>query len=200
MSALKQSPVAMGLLAIAALWWITQRRAVAGTVTGNPAYGSQGAVQSGAMQRYLVPPSGTRLPAQQSPLNSLLAAGLQLLGRNSAKSAAAAYSNGGPSSGVYGVEPAQNAYGFDAPQPGQDLVNAYSFGGPSMGVYGSTGADLVRPLGPDRAYYGTIVDPATFTGDPYNDGGGYLDAVAASPAPNDWANVDWSNPEYGNPW
>jgi hypothetical protein len=106
-------------------------------------------------------------------------------------------------SGLPAVASGANSYGFDAVQPASALADAYSFGGPSMGVYGATSGpapgapwgtgSVGVALGPDAAYYGTITNPATFTGDPYNDGGGNYDAQIVNPAPG----VEWVQPWTG---
>ena len=191
----KPPPIVLGILAIGALWWLSQRRAVAGGLatsrTGTPIYGTEGALRNSAAQRYLVPVSGT-VPVvggargQASQQLTLAQSGLNLV--------AQLFRNGGNKAapGAPLVTTPANAYGFDAVQPGlSNAVSAYSFGGPSMGVYGSTGSDIANgfALGPNAAYYGKITSPGTFTGDPYNDGGGYYDTVIANPAPN----LDWDD-------
>ncbi len=185
----KPPPAVLGILAIGALWWLSQRRGATAR-TGNPAFGTEAAVQSPATRAYLIRSSGTA-PTAPNPLQSLLSAGLALIGRNpnatpgiAPQNAVSGYSYGGPSTGVYGAPP----------QATQDLVNTYSYGGPSMGIYGNTAGNS-GPSGLSQDYYGVITSPDTFTGDPYNDGGGNYDTVVASP-PN-WQygpGEDLSNP------
>lgn len=182
---------ALIVLALAGFWWLTQRNARAGT---SPLSGGSFASQTPGAQANRISPAGV-VPAM-SPINQALSL-VQALGGlfGGAGSAVSA-------SGLPAVPSTTNPYGFDAVQ-GSNLADAYSFGGPSMGVYGSTtgpapgapwgtGSSGVA-LGPDAAYYGTITNPATFTGDPYNDGGGAYDAVIINPAPG----VEWVQPWTG---
>lgn len=109
----KPPTLALALLAIGAFWYLSQRRAVAGTVSGAMPYGpTQNALQSGAVQRYGIAPSGIT-PATPTPLQSVLTFATQLIGggrtassggAGAASSLAQAYSYGGPSSGVYGLD------------------------------------------------------------------------------------------------
>ena len=113
MSALsKIPPPAMALLAVAGLWWLSQRRASAapGQVAQRPypVYGSEAALQNPAVRAYQVPVSGVLPVAQSSPLQALLAAGAQLFtgGRSvspvAVQNAVGQYASGGPSMGYYG--------------------------------------------------------------------------------------------------
>lgn len=162
MSISKPPTLALALLAIGAFWYLSQRRAVAATVTGN----TPGALQSGAVQRYYIPPSGIT-PAAPSPLQSVLSLASQLIGRPSAAAGAggasnlvSAYANGGPSMGVYGLDQAivraadyQPTYTPDA--QGEAAAQAYYLSNPdefisnpppilaySDGSVGSTGGWL----------------------------------------------------------
>lgn len=187
---------ALIVLALAGFWWLTQRNARAATGSALPA-GSV-ANMTPAVRAYGVGPSGT--VAQVTPLGvfqSILQSVSGLIGAGQNRGGAPLSASGLPT-----VLTSANPYGFDAVQPG-DLASAYSFGGPSMGVYGSTSGPAPGApwgtgstgvaLGSDAAYYGTITNPATFTGDPYNDGGGNYDAIVANPAPG----VDWVQPWAG---
>lgn len=144
MTALKLPPPALAVLAIGAIWWLSQRRAVAGLnrVTGNPTYGRQRAVSNGATQRYMIPPSGIT-PAVGYPLQSLLSFASGLIGRPAASAAgvatlaqtASAYGQGGPSTGVYGIDAAmvrpanyQPTYTPDA--QGEAAAQAYYLSNP----------------------------------------------------------------------
>ncbi len=180
-AAIKPPPVALALLAIGAFWWLTQRRAVASTVTGNPIYGRDGALINPAVQRYQVPPSGVIPATPATPLQSVLQFATQLISSNRSAPTvpasgtgpidiAEAYSHGGPSTGVYGATEIDK------------MQQAYSYGGPSTGVYGVAAQ-------PELGGYG------------YSDGAGVADQVAASYAPNvDWDAIlaDQSNPLYFN--
>lgn len=177
MSTIAKPPTsALIVLAVAAFWYLSQRKAAAGT----PIYGTQGALKNRAVQGYAVTPSRTVPVTGASGVAASLLQGVAGLFSGVRLGGAA---------GLPAVESAANAYGFDAVQPGTELENAYQFGGPSMGVYGSTAADIANgfKLGNDADYYGVVTNPATFTGDPYNDGGGNYDVIIAQPAPN----IDW---------
>lgn len=185
---------ALIVLALAGFWWLTQRGARAST---SPVTRGAPASQSPTAQTYRIGPSMT-VPAV-SPITQAMGL-VQALGSlfGGARSAVSA-------SGLPANSNTANQYGFDAVQgtTAENLAVAYSFGGPSMGVYGaSTGPAPGAPwgtgstgvaLGPNAAYYGVIRDPATFTGDPYNDGGGGYDSVIINPAPG----VDWVQPWTG---
>lgn len=114
MTAAKIPPEVLAIMAVAGLWWLTQRRPVSAAM---PLYGPQPAsVSNGAVQRYTIPSSGI-VPAAPAPtpLQSVLSFASQLIGRPSTPAASStpataglvrAYSMGGPSSGVYGVDEA----------------------------------------------------------------------------------------------
>lgn len=128
MTAMKLPPPALAVLAIGALWWLSQRRAVAAPVTGNPAYGQQAGLANGAVQRYNIPPSGITPSVASNPI----AAGLQLLAGLVGSSNTWRLSSGAsvPVTPVSAMP--------DASQ------SPYRFGGPSTGVYGIDQA-IVRP-------------------------------------------------------
>lgn len=181
-SAVKPPPIALALLAIGALWWLTQRRAVAGT--GNPVYGQQAAITNPAVQRYNVPPSGVIPGTPATPLQSVLQFASSLISSNRgagapatspspAREIAQAYSYGGPSTGVYGATDTTR------------LAQAYSYGGPSTGVYG---VDPVPSSLTSMASSPWTISQPDLGGYGYMDGAGVADQVAASYAPN----VDWS--------
>ena len=126
----KLPPPAMAVLAIAALWWLSQRRAVGGTVRPWPVYGTEGALQNKAVQAYRVPPSGV-LPASASPLQGVLSL----------------------ASGLFNRTPSASSVALEK------VVSGYGQGGPSLGYYGSTNnpsftspGQTVRPDGYDPAY------------------------------------------------
>lgn len=189
---LSKNPAMLAALALGGLWILGQQKArggsAVGSVLGNPRYGTNAAVTGAPTQRYFVPPSGV-LPAGQvaGVVNSALGFLSGLVGRSPAL----------PASGGPAVVPAVNPYGFDRVQTGSvgydTMTDAYSFGGPSAGVYGVAPGSVLRTEsapwgdgvvhGPGASYYGTITNPETFTGDPYNDGAG-VDATVGSPAPN----------------
>lgn len=109
----KVEPVLLAVLAVGAVWWLTQKR----TGAAAPLYGpSPSSVSNGAVSRYGIRSSGI-VPAAPAPtpLQSVLAFASQLIGRPSTPAASStpataglvrAYSMGGPSSGVYGVDEA----------------------------------------------------------------------------------------------
>ena len=118
----KPPPMVLGVLAIGAPWWLSQRRSAAASAGGAPAprtpvyYGTQGALSNPTARGYLVPPVGAIAPAT-NPMTNLVNAAGTLLGNvirgttaQPVMTSAAvdrlkeAYSYGGPSTGVYGVE------------------------------------------------------------------------------------------------
>lgn len=122
MTAMKIPPPALAVLAIGALWYLSQRRALGGTVTGNPAYGTQGALGNGAVRLFGVSPSGV-IPATSNPITAALGAISSIFGRTPAS-----------------VPPAA-AMGID------QLAAAYGQGGPSAGYYASTTNPAYRAAG-----------------------------------------------------
>lgn len=97
-------PVLAAVLGIGALWFLNQRRAVAGSTAGGgigaPKYGTQRAI--GDTDRNYTGPSGI-LP-RQSPVQAALQFASTLFGgrQASAQNAPAAERQGGPSTGFYG--------------------------------------------------------------------------------------------------
>lgn len=132
----KPPPLALAVLAIAGIWYLTQRRAVASTV-GTPAYGTQGALQNGAVRLFGVSPSGVT-PATTNPIVAGLNAISSLFGGSRTSSA------GVPAAAAQGIE---------------QLAAAYGQGGPSAGYYASTSnpayraaGEIVRPEGYTPSY------------------------------------------------
>lgn len=146
----KSNPGLIAVAALAAYWLLMPRKAGAGTLgvagTGTPYYGTARAVTDPAVQRYYTAPAGAtaRAPAAASPLQSILAFGSSLIAGNrsgaqtplsspspsvNVDTLVREYSQGGPSTGVYGADEADR------------LQQAYSYGGPSTGVYGLVGGN-----------------------------------------------------------
>ena len=118
MNATKIPPTLLAVLAVGAVWWLTQRRAGAVPLYGN----APAAASNGAVQRYGIGPSGiTPAVPAPTPLQSVLSFASQLIGR--------------PSSSSSSSTPATAA-----------LARAYAQGGPSMGVYGVDTGEVIRPI------------------------------------------------------
>lgn len=114
--ALSNLPTPMlAVLAVGAVWWLSQRRAGAAPASSSsprPVYGTDDATRYGSAT--MVSPSGV-VPAV-NPLSAVLGFALSLLGRATAPKAqpiadrppeAADYRFGGPSVGVYGAPMAE---------------------------------------------------------------------------------------------
>lgn len=162
----KPPPVVVALLAIGAIWWLTQRRAVAA-----PAYGAATNANP-ALARYYVSPSGV-VPGAAQPSASPLAAALQF--------ASSLFGGGAKTAGTQ----------FAGAGGGGYLVNpATAFADVSFGVPGTSVLPAVStPRAGDYEWGGPLTSSNPLTGVyGYADGEGVADALAASFAPN----VDWS--------
>lgn len=137
MTALKLPPPLLAVLAVGAVWWLTQRRAVAAS-----GYTASPASSSATAQRYMVSPNSPGTSAQAAPVTPLQA-GLQFLTslvqpatpRQASTNLAAAYSLGGPSTGVYGVDagivrPADYVPTYTPDTAGEAAAQAYYLSNP----------------------------------------------------------------------
>lgn len=190
----------LGFLALGAFLYFSKRPGgLSGAINSAfavPRYGTAPATVGAPTQRYMIPPAGVLPAARQSAASGVVGVASQLLNLFSGAR------RGAPSaSGLPTLESAANPHGWSSQAAGgvgldTIMADAYSFGGPSSGVYGVDQGAVLRTEaapwgsgvvhGPSASYYGQINNPATFTGDPYSDGGG-ADSSASSPAPNwDW--------------
>lgn len=73
-ASMKLPPPLLAVLAVGAVWFLSQRRASAAQPSVRPVYGTEGALRNGAVRSYQVPPAGY-LPQAGNPL----AAGINAL-------------------------------------------------------------------------------------------------------------------------
>lgn len=103
-------PPVLAILAVGAVWWLSQRRAQAAPMAGRPmptpTYGTEAAVAAGRPS--LISPSGVVPQAATSPVSAFLSFAQGLIGRGPQPTpairppSAEDYRFGGPSVGVYG--------------------------------------------------------------------------------------------------
>lgn len=178
-TAIHSKTAAIALLAIGAIWWLSQRRAAAQPLYATPT----GANANAAVQRYYLPPSGVVPNVPATPLQSVLNFASSLIGRGASGAAQA------PAGAGTATQLQQSMQSVAAQVPMHPMEYQY----------------LQQPVIPPSTLTGGLSNEFSLAGDykpldysvlyGYADGAGVADQVVGRAAPNvDWGS--WASDDY----